>query len=322
MKFKKTILLTTIAVLSTSIASYANPSVKNVNVVYNNIKVVVDNIPVTIDKNSQPLILNNKVYLPISIVSKSIGKDVQWDSKTSTVYIGTKHTQIKSNSIIKKHRLNSNVNISYNNIKLVVDNVQVTIDKNSQPFILNNKVYLPISVVSKAIGKNAQWDSKTNTVYLGENKINMGNIAIKPSYYLKDLNKHGVYIGSYSLNLKNDTLPNRYLFSLDTEQYRLRGDGSGLSIDDITDNAFANGVYETTYVGYINVNPIDNSFTGYYEDLYFNYIDSNSDNLYDDFFQNIDYNCNQNMTGKFNSDGTITLNMDSLRYGSRTLNPK
>lgn len=295
MKFKKTILLTTVAVLSTSIASYANPSVKNVNVVYDNIKVVVDNIPVTIDKNSQPLILNNKVYLPISIVSKSIGKDIQWDSKTSTVYIGTKHTQIKSNYIIKKHRVSSNVNIAYNNIKLVVDNVQVNIDKNSQPFILNNKVYLPISVVSKAIGKDAQWDSKSNTVYLGKNTVKTGNIQIKSGYSLEDRNKNGVLIGIYEVRLEKDKTPNRYLFELNTEYYYMMGDNGNLTIEDVTDTSTFGQRGETTG-GYIDVNPVDNSFTGQQKDLY------------------NDYRGEWAITGKFNSNGSITLDSDGISY--------
>lgn len=65
-----------------------------------------------------------------------------------------------------------NVQIQYNNIKLVVDGVPITPKdtngSNIEPFIYNGTTYLPIRAVGEAIGKQVTWDGVTKTVYLGE----------------------------------------------------------------------------------------------------------------------------------------------------------
>ena len=66
-----------------------------------------------------------------------------------------------------------NIDVSYNNIKLVVDGRVVTPkDVNGnivEPFIYNGTTYLPVRAVSEALGKRVEWDPATYTVYVGEN---------------------------------------------------------------------------------------------------------------------------------------------------------
>lgn len=59
-----------------------------------------------------------------------------------------------------------NINVSYNNIKIVVDGKAVSTD--TEPFIYNGTTYLPVRAVGEALGKEVNWDSTTNTVYLGD----------------------------------------------------------------------------------------------------------------------------------------------------------
>ncbi len=62
--------------------------------------------------------------------------------------------------------------VSYRNIKLVVDGVPV-IPKNAngtvvEPFIANGTTYLPVRAVGEALDKPVTWDGESSTVYIGK----------------------------------------------------------------------------------------------------------------------------------------------------------
>ncbi|MDP4182776.1 MAG: copper amine oxidase N-terminal domain-containing protein, partial [Bacillota bacterium] len=85
-------------VLTTTV--FAAPVAKNVQLFFNNIKIYVDDSAVT-PKDAQgntvePFVYNGTTYLPVRAVSNALGKNVEWDGKTSSVYIG-KHNN-SSNS--------------------------------------------------------------------------------------------------------------------------------------------------------------------------------------------------------------------------------
>jgi hypothetical protein len=85
--------LTTLFLLSSS-AVFAAPVSKQISAVYNNIKLVVNGNAVT-PKDAdgvdvEPFIYNGTTYLPVRAVSDALGQLVEWDGKTSTVYIGKK----------------------------------------------------------------------------------------------------------------------------------------------------------------------------------------------------------------------------------------
>lgn len=65
---------------------------KTIDVQYMNIKLVVDGVEVTPkDANGtvvEPFVHNGTTYLPVRAVGAAIGKEVDWDGNTRTVYIG------------------------------------------------------------------------------------------------------------------------------------------------------------------------------------------------------------------------------------------
>ena len=61
---------------------YAADVWQNINVLPNTIKVVVDGKEVQADN----FLYNDTTYLPIRAVSEALGKDVQYDTQTSTAY--------------------------------------------------------------------------------------------------------------------------------------------------------------------------------------------------------------------------------------------
>lgn len=63
-------------------------------VFYNNIKIYVDGgeiVPKDANGNLvEPFIMNGTTYLPVRAVASALGKDVEWDGLTSSVFIGKK----------------------------------------------------------------------------------------------------------------------------------------------------------------------------------------------------------------------------------------
>jgi hypothetical protein len=92
--------MTIILVLSTSFV-FASVANKNIKVNYKNIKLYIEDVLV-IPKDAngnvvEPFEYNGTTYLPIRSIANALGKDVAWDSKTNSIYLG-KHiaTEVKT----------------------------------------------------------------------------------------------------------------------------------------------------------------------------------------------------------------------------------
>lgn len=72
--------------------AFAISATRTITVEYSNIKLVVDGIEITpTDANGstvEPFIYNGTTYLPVRAVGNAIGKQVNWDGGSKTVYIG------------------------------------------------------------------------------------------------------------------------------------------------------------------------------------------------------------------------------------------
>ena len=67
-------------------------SVRNVEITYRDVKLVIDGEPV-IPRDVdgvvvEPFIMNGTTYLPARAIASALGKEVNWDASTSTVYLG------------------------------------------------------------------------------------------------------------------------------------------------------------------------------------------------------------------------------------------
>ncbi len=85
------------SVLVSTVGVFASERVtEKIEVFYNNIKLVVDGKPVkfgkdTAGKQIEPLIYEGTTYLPVRAVGEALGKVVDWDGKTQTVYLGKRN---------------------------------------------------------------------------------------------------------------------------------------------------------------------------------------------------------------------------------------
>lgn len=83
-------------------AVLAAPIQSQISVVYDNIKIYVDGVlaqPKAANGDAiEPFTSNGVTYLPVAAISKILGKDVNWDGNTKSIYIG-KRTDIKAQEV-------------------------------------------------------------------------------------------------------------------------------------------------------------------------------------------------------------------------------
>ena len=82
--------------LISSVSVFASGAIReNIEIIKNNIKLVIDGKPVEFGKDAdgkqiEPFIYNGTTYLPVRAVGEAVGKKVDWDGATQTVYLGEK----------------------------------------------------------------------------------------------------------------------------------------------------------------------------------------------------------------------------------------
>lgn len=59
-----------------------------------------------------------------------------------------------------------NIPVNFNNIKVVINGKELKTDK--EPFTYEGTTYLPVRAVAEVVGKDVNWDSKTQTVTLND----------------------------------------------------------------------------------------------------------------------------------------------------------
>lgn len=92
--FKTKIICTLLAISALSAGVYAASNSKRVDIFFRNIKIMIDGaeyVPTDADGNKvEPFIYNGTTYLPVRAVATAFDKDVEWDGKNATVYLGKK----------------------------------------------------------------------------------------------------------------------------------------------------------------------------------------------------------------------------------------
>lgn len=99
------ILAGALAVAAVTGGAIAASNKKNVDIYYNGITIMIDGAEyVAKDANGNtvaPFIMDGTTYLPVRAVANAFDKDVDWDGKTNTVYIGKKGRMEPDNRLDK-----------------------------------------------------------------------------------------------------------------------------------------------------------------------------------------------------------------------------
>lgn len=115
------------------------------SVLADTISIVIDGKPQTYD--TMPVIINDRVLVPMRGIFESLGATVEWDAATKTV-TGTRNDTV---------------------VKLIIDNPNATVNGAAQtldvpPTLVNDRTMVPIRFISEALGATVEWNGTTQTV--------------------------------------------------------------------------------------------------------------------------------------------------------------
>ncbi len=139
-------------------AQIKNPNVPNVK--------DGDEITVNIDGNyvmefpdQQPVVINNRVLIPIRALMETLEKKVEWDSENSQVIISDDTTTVKlsagNDKMIKEVT---------NPLTGETTTEEVILD--AAPVNINSRILLPIRAVVEAFGAAVIWEEETKTILI------------------------------------------------------------------------------------------------------------------------------------------------------------
>lgn len=164
---KKFIVLGLLAPAMFSCAVFASTGTQNISATYDNIKIVVDGR--TVNASAEPFIYNGVTYLPVRAVGEALGKEVNWDGSTKTVYIGATSNSMPTTSNNTTNKViydENNLKVTYNGLS--VDeygdiNVDLTLENNTgtnysfqvREFSVNGFMFDPIFSCDVGSGKKA-----------------------------------------------------------------------------------------------------------------------------------------------------------------------
>lgn len=125
------------------------------------IQLIVDGNDITALSN--PIIENDRVLVPLRFITEEIGAEIIWDSEKRTV------------SVEKDDR----------NLLLWIDSRLVAYNNGGEyqlsdvaPKIINERTYVPLRLVSNALGVGIAWDGEERTV-----TVNSSETSVKESFY-------------------------------------------------------------------------------------------------------------------------------------------
>lgn len=178
-KFKYFLVLTFIFALTISTTTFGES---------NDIKLLVNGEDIT--NLSSPVIENDRMLVPIRFVSESLGGIVEWDGENRRVNITREDDQLNL-------KIDSRL-IQYDN----GTNYQLS---DVAPKIINDRTYVPIRLVSNALGVGITWDGQNRVVNISSNES-----SVVEAFYdvnLTNLDNGSVISGKTDIQYK---LPEEY----------------------------------------------------------------------------------------------------------------
>src|SRR6056297_866814 len=152
MKYKYLLLLVFTFIFASANITFAEPS---------NIKLLVDGEDIT--ELSSPIIENDRMLIPIRFVAESLGAIVEWDGENRGVTIARNddHLKLKIDSRLIQYNQGKKYQLS-----------------DVAPKIINDRTYVPIRLVSNALGVGINWDGENRVVNIDSDQSSV----VEPFY--------------------------------------------------------------------------------------------------------------------------------------------
>ncbi len=153
--------------------SYANNNIIQVSM--NGSRVQVKEVPVLMDGRAilsevPSFVYVDRTLVPIRFVAEGFGADVQWDQATKTA------TVLHDKKVVK---------LTIDSNKVIVNNSNQTLDKNSVPKLVtfpndDSRTMVPVRFVSEVLGYDVSWDDINQIAYINSNPDEVEVIDINP----------------------------------------------------------------------------------------------------------------------------------------------
>lgn len=131
------------------------------------IKIIIDGN--VVDEKPNPFIKDSRTLVPVRLISEKLGAEIIWDEYNRTVEIikGSKSVMLTIDSHLVKYK-SENEDEFYNLCDVA-------------PEIVNSRTFVPIRLVSNALGVEVEWNKDTRTVIVDTSK----SADIKPFFDVK-----------------------------------------------------------------------------------------------------------------------------------------
>lgn len=133
-----------------------------------------------------PFIINGTTYLPVRAISEALGKNVEWEGETNSVYITNPNEKKEIETFsgeIEKKIFKETKTLTYKDISIYInDELIEPKDANGkivEPFIIEGTTYLPVRAVAEAFNKKVNWIDETKTVEIKSQVAQINNVVIK-----------------------------------------------------------------------------------------------------------------------------------------------
>ena len=144
------------------------------------VTVYIDGVMVQSDVS--PIIVSDRVMLPIRSITEHIGGKVLWNDETKCV------TLIKEDNLI---------NLFVGNNAAFVNNEKVKLDVPA--LIIQGRTMVPVRFVSESFNMDVEWEDATKTVYISkkqeadeEQKVTLDSVEIREGETFVEVNISGV----------------------------------------------------------------------------------------------------------------------------------
>jgi len=121
--------------------------------------------------DSEPMIISGSTYAPVRSISEALNAEsVSWDENTKTAIIQLDNNTVKITIGSKTALLNNK-----------------SIQLNGEPFIQNNRTFIPVRGLSVLLGADVAWDNMYKNVEIHKNGVTVSKEKIDSSFSHDDL---------------------------------------------------------------------------------------------------------------------------------------
>lgn len=145
------------------------------------IGIMIDGKRVTSDP--EPFIKNDRTFVPIRIIAEELDAEVSWDNEKRTVHISKDDMQVSL--VIDSHL-----------IEYTIDNETIYNLSDVAPLIQEDRTFVPIRLVSNALGVGIDWDNDKRAVVINSKEKS----SVEPFF---DVNISSVKSGQVITGISN-----------------------------------------------------------------------------------------------------------------------